>query len=177
MGADEVTVTRLNRKLTDAELRHIASTIYNGILEAGVKGHPLQPLAPFVSFDKIYQHIRIANNSGYLEVYAVGDHIVGIIMYDFGSPWWADVYCLKEMSVYAIDPEFVGFGRIAIKRLEELAIENDCTLIETGSAICLDPKMVENLYMKKGKYQFSYPNYIRIVPNCGTYKDDSNCGT
>lgn len=165
MGADEVNVTRLNRKLTNAELRHIANTIYNGILEAGVKGHALQPLTPFISFEKIYQHVRIAHNSGYLEVYAVGDHIVGVIMYDFGSPWWAAVYCLKEMLVYAIDPEFVGFGRIAIKRLEELAIENDCALIETGSAFCVDPKMVSNLYMKKGKYQFSYQNYIRIVPN------------
>lgn len=163
MGAKAVEVTLLDRQLTPEEILSISNSIYNHILNVGVKGHPLAPLAPIISFGNIHRTIEIANRSGYLDVYAIGERIVGILMYDFGNLWWANGACLKELLVYAVDPNFVGFGRIALERLEELAVEHDCVLIETGSALALDRKLVENLYMKKGKYDLNYPTFVKVT--------------
>jgi hypothetical protein len=160
MGAEAVEVTLLDRQLSADEVRYVSTAIYNHMAEMGVKGHPL---APFLSFENVHRTCEIANRSGYLDVYVLGDRIIGVIMYDFGNLWWADEACLKEMIILTIDPDFVGFGRIALERLEELAVEHDCALIETGSAMHLDKKLIENMYVKKGRYQITYPTFVRIV--------------
>ncbi len=160
MGAKAVEVTLLDRQLTPEEVLHISTSLYNHMTAIGAKGHPL---APFVSFGNIHRTFETANRSGYLDVYVLGERIIGVIMYDFGNLWWATGACLKEMIVFTVDPDFVGFGRIALERLEELAVEHDCALIETGGALAEDKKLMENLYIKKGGYQITYPTFVRIV--------------
>lgn len=160
MGAKAVDVTLLDRQLTTDEVLHVSTAIYNHMTMIGAKGHPL---APFVSFGNIHRTLETANRSGYLDVYVLGERIIGVIMYDFGNLWWANGACLKEMIVFTIDPDFVGFGRIALERLEELAVEHDCVLIETAGALAEDKKLMENLYTKKGGYQVTYPTFVRIV--------------
>lgn len=159
-------VVRLDRKLNAGEVLHVANMIYKLVAKRGAEGHPL---APYVSFEGIHRTLKMANANGYLDAYVYRDRLVGVIMYDFGTPWWANCQVLQELTVFTVDPNFVGFGRIALERLKELATEHDCVIIETGSVICLDPGPVKNLYMKKGKYQFSYPNFVHIV-NCGINK-------
>lgn len=160
MEAKEVEVTLLDRQLTPDEVLHVSTAIYNHMTMMGAKGHPL---APFVSFGNIHRTLETANRSGYLDVYVLGERIIGVIMYDFGNLWWANGACLKEMIVFTVDPDFVGFGRIALERLEELAVEHDCVLIETGGALAEDKKLMENLYINKGGYQITYPTFVRIV--------------
>lgn len=153
----EVTVHRLDRKLTDNEVLKVVETFK----EIGwASGHPLAPLG---SYEAVKRTIRLANDNGYLEAYALDDHVVGVLMFDVAKPWWSDEFCLKEMLVLTIDPEFYGFGRIALARLQELAKEYDCALIESASAFNLDHKLVGNLYMRKGKYDLSYPNFVKKI--------------
>lgn len=155
----EVEVNLLDRKLTDEEVRVVAEKFYN---TGKVQGAVVHPLAPLASLEHIHQTVKIANENGYLDAFVLNGHIVGVLMYDIAKPWWSDCYCLKEMFILTVDPTFKGFGRIALQRLEELAEEHGCSMIETGSAFCLEPKLITNLYMKKGNYNFTYPNFVRI---------------
>ena len=155
----EVEVSHLDRKLTCEELLTVVDLFLKTGRQQGTGGHPL---VPFYSRESTYATLCIANENGYLEAFAVNDCVVGVLMYDIARPWWSNAYCLKEMLVLTVDPRFKGFGRIALERLQEIAVENGCDLIESGSALCLDSKAVENLYMKKGGFQFTYPNFVKI---------------
>ena len=155
----EVEVNLLDRKLTDEEVHMVAEKFLN---TGRIQGAVVHPLAPLASLEHIYQTVKVANDNGYLDVFALNGNIVGVLMYDIGKTWWSHCYCLKEMFLLTIDPEFKGFGRIALERLEELAEEHGCSMIETGSAFCLEPAPIANLYMKKGNYNFTYPSFVKI---------------
>lgn len=163
MAARQIKVALLDRPLTPEELMDIASKYYHHILSFQAKGHPLIPLASTVSFASIYRNLETASNNGTLETYVVGQTIIGILGYTVSTPWWSDRKYLEEMCTFTIDDRFCGFGRIALQRLDELAIENDCAFIATGNALGGDSKMIENLYLRKGKFHYTYPGYIKIV--------------
>lgn len=160
MATTEVEVKLLEREVTPDEMIVIADAMYNLAVENGSKGHSL---GPFVSYPAILRTIEEHNRLNQLNVYALSNSIIGIIMYEIGKPWWSDVKVLGEMSIFTVDNRFCGFGRIALERLTEIAVENDCSLIETGSVICNDHSLVKNLYMIKGKYDWTYPSYIKIL--------------
>lgn len=155
----EVEVAPLDRRLTEDELRNIAELFYEIGRKQGALEHPL---APLTSVEAVYRTLKVANDNGYLEAFALSGRVIGILMYDIGNPWWSECFCLKEMLVLTVDPEFKGFGRIALERLQELAEEHGCALIESGSAFCLESKIIHNLYTKKGGFQFTYPNFVRV---------------
>lgn len=169
MDAREVEVTILSRKLCDSEVAFIADKFYKYCQEQSGRGHLLMP---FASYSRILYVLKSANDCGYLDVFVAGDRIVGFILYDVSIPWWTDEPCLTEMAIFTVDPSFVGFGRIAVERLKEIASIYNCSFIHTASAICIDHKPIENLYMKKGKYHFTYPCFVYVLNKNDTNSND-----
>lgn len=160
MGASEnVEVYRAPWGLSERELELVTSLICQVLKEQGSKGHPLKGTP---RFPQILQAIYLLDCNGHLEKFRdKSNKLVGVLAWDIGVPWWTDQKCLEEVFVYCLDPDLKGFGRIALKRLDELAGIYGCSFIETGGAACVDQKPLENLYMKKGDFTFSYQKYIK----------------
>jgi len=161
MEVHEVTIERLSRRLKPEELVAIAYEYCNHIRSEGTKDARLAPLVLSVSASSIYRSLEELDRSGNLEVYICGRQIIGILGYTIASPWWSERKYLEELCVFTIADNFKGFGRKALERFEQLAIENDCMFVATGSAF--NSKVVENLYMKKGGYQYNYPGYVKVL--------------
>ena len=169
MDAREVEVTLLDRPLTVKEVTFLADEFYKFFQKQTGKGHVL---TPFASYNRIFHTLNLANNCGHLDVFVSENKIVGFLMYDVSIPWWTDEPCLTEMAVFTVDPHFTGFGRIAVERLKEIASIYNCSFIQTASAICIDHKPIENLYMKKGKYHFTYPCFVYVLNKNDTNSND-----
>lgn len=90
---------------------------------------------------------------------------VGVLAYTIEIPWYSNKPVLSEIFVLQIDPEFHGFGRVALKFLKETAKKWGCALLETSVSMTDDPKPVENLYKIKGKCDFSYKSFVWYIPN------------
>jgi hypothetical protein len=90
---------------------------------------------------------------------------VGAIGFSKVPLWWAKdgAHILVEEFVISLDDSYVGFGRIAVRRLEELARLHDCFAIMSGNLLGVVPKQIENLYMKKANFNFHYKNFIKVL--------------
>lgn len=161
MEPTEVTVVLRDDPLTPSGVAYVAGRVYDHLNSEAAKGHPL---AVFLSEEAVYGFIDQLNAAGKLDVYTFDDIIVGILGYDVATPIWGGNHkVLKELAMFTIDPDFCGFGRIAVERLNELAVEHDCSLIETGDSINFDTTMTKNVYMKKGGFTSSYPCYYKVI--------------
>lgn len=100
-----------------------------------------------------------------LVVFKDGDHIIGALAYTIEQPWYTRATCLDEVFVLQTDPNFYGFGRVALDFLKMLAKTYGCSLMETGASMTDTPEMLRNLYLKKGKCDFEYPNFVWVLPN------------
>ena len=155
---EPIEVELLDRELTVEEIFIVSSRfmVYLGTQ----KDHPLYNVPTLEGVIKFFTGLQAAGN---LDVYALGDNIVGVLGYAIGPVMWSDRRCLQEMVVFQVDKRFIGFGRIALERLNELAVIHDCSVIAAGSLINMDPKMTTNLYMKKGGFTFSYPCFCKVL--------------
>ncbi len=144
--------------ITDALVAHMTA--------AASQGHPLGFL---LSPAGVCYWLAGLQEAGRLDVFVQGRptpllKIVGVLGWDIGEiPWAPSRSVLKELTAFTVDPGFKGFGRIVLERLQELAKANHCDLIEAGGALCVDPAPLKNLYMGHGGFQWSYPNFVKIL--------------
>lgn len=160
MGAQEVTVQLADEQLSLYGLHEVTQRMFDYMEQQGAKGHPL---FPFVSYEGLFHWLEDLQDANRLNVYLKDRMVVGVIGYQVVNLPWTNHKCLQELFIFTVDPRFCGFGRIALERLNELAVEHDCSLIATGSFMNYDPILTKNLYMKKGKFDFSYPAFIKLV--------------
>jgi len=104
---------------------------------------------------KVYCHGRITSFED-----AEGNFI-GTVGSSFAEMWWAQKsVCLVEEFVVG---NCSGFGRIALRYLDRVAKETNCKVISSGNFLGTQPKMIENMYMKHGKFDLVRQNFIKVV--------------
>lgn len=146
-----------------ASLLMIGSAIQMQMIHMIAQGHPLKdvvdPSKVRLFIDKLYELNGI-------NLFTLLDGTpIGAIGFHKASLWWGKEgsNVLSEEFVVSLNDSYVGFGRIAVRRLEELAVKHDCSLIMSGNLLGNTPKQTENLYMNKAKFDFSYKHFIKVL--------------
>lgn len=146
--------------IEEKTLNYLASKLYDQM-----RSLKTRPAKHIVDYHSIYTSLYWAANSGCLYIFKVDGHLVGALAYTIETPWYSNFRCLDEMFVMCLDPNFHGFGRIALKFLKKKAMFHGCAILKTGAAMTDTPKIIENLYKRKGKCIFSYPNFVWVLPH------------
>ena len=74
----------------------------------------------------------------------------GILACNVVELWWIDCPVLVEDLVVSIGTKPNGFGRFAVQLLEDIARDNECVMICSGSSMVQDTPIVRNMYKKNG---------------------------
>ncbi|MDT8900640.1 hypothetical protein [Anaeroselena agilis] len=152
------------RLLTSYDFDTLANALGAHMLREAEKGHPLRHL---MDLKKVRQWLmwgfRGDPSTGVLDVFEAGDEIVGALGWAVAPIPWGRYSALKELTVFSVGHERAGFGRVVLERLRHLADKHNCAIIETGSALCTDPALLRNLYMGHGGFQWSYPNFVKVL--------------
>lgn len=160
---ESTSILKLNRKLTPPELQQVAFAYSLQMQEMQSYDHPLGSVAfPHNS----YILLEALNERGQLEAWIDkwNGAVVAVLGYSVQDVWWTNgKKALVEETVKAISTNIRGFGRVALERLEELAKINDCAMIISGNIISQDQKLTENLYRKRGGFQFEYKQFIKVL--------------
>lgn len=90
----------------------------------------------------------------------------GYLGYIIEEPWYSNKTCLSELFV--LQTYGYGFGRVAVNFLKEQAKKFGCGLMETGASMTDSPEEVKNLYVKKGKCNFTYTSFVWNLPYWNT---------
>lgn len=145
----------------DETLRYIASKVYNEIRSLHSK-----PGKSFAEFGAIYYSLYwIAEDRHLILFKDTNGRNVGVLAFDIVTPWYTRRTCFEELFVLGLDPSFHGFGRVALKYMKKRANDLGCALMETGASMTDKPKMIENLYKRHGKCDFTYPCFVWVLPN------------
>ena len=155
------TISRLNRELTKEELTGIASAIY---LKMHDNYQQIGERFNAIDLKGIYETVKESYERGNLIVFVdTTDRLIGIIMFDVVRTWWCKENILVEEIVMCLAKDYKGFGRVAVKELENIAEFYNCGLISAGSLLSpQDHKKIENLYMIKGEFTAKYSSYIKF---------------
>lgn len=104
-------------------------------------------------------NIKVFRRKGTLE-------LVGILCFNIDTPWWADENSrvVVENLVLCVDDTFKGFGRIAVKALDDIARKYRCTAIISGSYLTKETNMIRNMYLKQGYTQIC-PSFLKVFEN------------
>lgn len=145
----------------DETMRYIASKVYNEIRHLKSK-----PGKTFAEYGSIYYSLYWIAEARHLILFKdTNGHKVGVLAFDIVTPWYTRRTCFEELFVLGLDPTFHGFGRVAVKYMLKRAKDLGCSIMETGASMTDNPKMIENLYKRHGKCDFTYPCFTWVFPN------------
>ena len=145
----------------DKTIRYLASKVYDEIRNLKSK-----PGAKFADWESIYYTLYWMADANHLILFKTPEgHNVGVLAFGVVTPWYTHFTCFEELFVLGLDPSFYGFGRVALKYMKKRAKVLGCALMETGASMTDKPKMLENLYKRHGKCDFTYPCFVWILPN------------
>lgn len=142
-------------------IKYIASKVYNEIRK--LKSKPGKTFADFESI--CYSLYWIADANHLILFKDSKGRNVGVLAFDIVTPWYTKRTCFEELFVLGLDPAFHGFGRVALDYMLKRAKGLGCSLMETGASMTDNPKMIENLYKRHGKCNFTYPCFGWVFPN------------
>lgn len=126
-----------------------------------LKDAKTKPGAAYADFTTIYNSLIDMSYTAGLWVFETNaGHVVGAVAISVEKPWYTQKTCLEEVFVLCLDPEFHGFGRVALKFLKNKARALGCGLLLTGDALSDDQRMIENLYQRHGHCNFTYKNFV-----------------
>lgn len=91
--------------------------------------------------------------------------MVGAVASNIVLPWYTRQTCLDEIFVIQMNPQFHGFGKVALDSLKKKAKVNGCALLQTGASMTDRPEMLRNIYERKGKCTFTYQSYVWVMPH------------
>lgn len=154
----------MTAKLVDPKdkekLRRYASHFYTYFTSLESK-----PTSKYGNFGAIMvSFLMFAEDESLYEFVTDTGHVVGLVCASVVQPWWTDKTLLEEVFVICLDPQFKGFGRVAMKFLKNKARQFGCSLMTTGNLLTDEPKKIENLYQKHGHCNFSYKNFVWLYP-------------
>lgn len=109
------------------------------------------PMYKTADEERCREMLGILGQSGMIAKAYVDDILVGVVLYDVGSPWYTVDRVVYELGVYALNDDFVGFGRVAVGILEGVAELYGASYIMPGNSV--QDKKVSNLYRKFGYKQ------------------------
>lgn len=145
----------------DKTLTYITSKIYDQMRALNSK-----PAGKYADYGSIYYNLYWLAEAKHLILFKdKKGRNVGVLAFDVVTPWYTRYTCLDEIFVLALDPTFHGFGRTALRYMKKKAKALGCTLMETGASMTDKPELLENLYKRHGKCDFSYPNFVWVLPN------------
>ena len=151
------TLSILSRQLTDDELDYI---IERAVAERDKQG---SSMLGFADLRKLKFSLHQMDKQGRIRSFVNGQgKIIGILVFDVGFAWWSKSLILSETFVFCVDPEFHGFGRVAVKELKALASVYHCEIIVAGNFFMEKPDVMTNTY-KKGGFETICPTYIKVV--------------
>lgn len=142
-------------------IKYIASKVYNEIRKLKSK-----PGKTFADFEAICYSLYWIADANHLILFKDSKgHNVGVLAFDVVTPWYTKRTCFDELFVLGLDPAFHGFGRVALNYMMKKAKGLGCSLMATGASMTDNPKMIENLYKRHGKCNFTYPCFGWVFPN------------
>lgn len=149
--------TYWNTKLTKDEIETCAELLNNIMHKQG------SVLAHFGDIDSVREFLPTLVNNYSVRVLrsAEDNHVLGIIVWGVSHFWWSKEPFLFEDLVLAVDHEYHGFAREAVKALEVLAKANKCRGILSGCLLQDKPQMVLNSYRKFG-FNEIIPNMLKV---------------
>lgn len=154
-----ITETRPSQK----QLGYVANAIRRNIQLMIDQGHCLGHLAdPWSS----YQFVKTlsCNNGIWVMIDKYTKQPIGAIGFSIAPLWWSKGRnALVEEFVVLIDEDFAGFGRIAVDHLEYIAKSHDCAVVYSGNFLGTQQKQVENLYMKKNKFDLKIGQFVKVM--------------
>lgn len=123
-----------------------------------------QPLSKLVSRTKVLKSIK--------EMFIVygcirfirsikDDSLLGAFAYAIGSDWWTEGDVMAEVFVVTVNPRCYGIGRIAGKHMIKIAHQNNVKLIQSGSLLAGNHKLINNLYVKKLNFDKQFCCYYK----------------
>jgi hypothetical protein len=135
---------------------------FRGVLTRNIEScHPLSSLVDEARAEEWFRQLL------FKEAVAVCRDKVGtlkgIVVYSIDIFELGQCCCLTEHMVLPVSADSAGFGRVALEILEKIAKEQNCKMICTGNALSVNQKLTENLYTRKGSFQFSHQNFIKIL--------------
>jgi len=144
----------------------IALGISKQIRKMAESNHIFLALADLGDTDAIVEYLQGLMQRGVLEAY-VDPHckqLIGIVGYSCSTLWWAKDdrnRILIEEIILSFNGT-VGFGRVAVQRLEEIARENGCSIIMSGNFLGVGQQQIENLYVRKSGFTKLYSNFFKV---------------
>jgi hypothetical protein len=76
--------------------------------------------------------------------------LAGVVACVVGNLWWIEGDILFEELVCSLEDKPTGFGSFAVGLLEEIAENNGCVMICSGSSMVQSSKIVQNMYKNHG---------------------------
>lgn len=142
----------------------IAKLFVTEMLEMKANGHPFRGLVNTDLYNVLHRlsAFKVAGGKILVFVQEQTREFAGALGYSILPVWWA-----KEGANIALVEEFVvgvypGFGRIAGEFMKEHQKELGCSLIVSGNLLGRNPKMTENLYMRKLGFTFQQGTFCNV---------------
>lgn len=150
--------TYWNTKLTKDEIETCAQLLND------IRNNQGSALAQFGDINSVRESLPalVKNNAVRVLRSLEDNHVIGVIVWGVSSFWWSKTPFLFEDLVLAVDLEYHGFAREAIKALEVLAKTHKCKGIFSGCLLQDRPQMVLNSYLKAG-FNETIPNLLKVV--------------
>lgn len=98
---------------------------------------------------KTFMHMFMDNTLAVFENTET-NKLAGVIACTVGELWWIKGSILFEELVVSLEDKPTGFGSFAVELLKEIAEDNDCVMICSGSSMVQSSKVVQNMYKKHG---------------------------
>lgn len=115
----------------------------------------------------LHQLFKFSKNGQVCEFYDKDKKFLGIMLFDVGQLWWSEEAFLIEQFVLCVQPDYHGFQRLAIQKLNALARQFNVKAICGGCLFQDNPQMVINGYRKDG-FNIDSPSVFKVMKDTPT---------
>ena len=144
-----------SKKVTPSRVRKVAVGDYSNIYCQISLACARVPDAWIVKLaDQKYAAMKIAG--GHIPAVIIDEAF--LVVYNVGSPWYAERTFLQELMVLRVGPGS-SFDAVC-DILEDLANEHDATEIIVGSALARHPRALSRMYQRRGYAIMDIPTLI-----------------
>lgn len=107
---------------------------------------------------KIIENMKYAD--GIRTWYNEHGKLLGVLVFSYMQPWFSDGLWVVEDFIVKLDDNFKGLHALAMEELEKAGHRVMACAIQAGDMLA-DSKVVENGYMKRGKYNEKYSIFVK----------------
>lgn len=86
--------------------------------------------------------------------------LLGVLVFSYMKPWFSKKVWVVEDFLIKLDDNFKGLHALAMEEMEKAGRRVRACAIQAGDMLA-DSKVVENGYMKRGKYNEKYSIFVK----------------